>query len=102
MKFNKNKNRNSPYLKVKDLRNEEKGVSQCIAYTLTRIVIALSKVKLSKLSNIKYYNCSKYKIIQYRSIRELLIHFFMFITVVYEVHNKYYLTNSSNSCGLVV
>lgn len=68
MKFNKNINRNSRYLKVKDLRSEEKGVSQCIAYTLTRIAIVLLKIK--------FYNCSKYKILQYRSISKVIDPFF--------------------------
>ena len=88
MRFNKNKNRNFQYLKVKDLRTKEKGVSQCIVYTLTKRVGALSKGKISKLSKIIFYNCSKYKIIHYRSIRKLLIHFVVFITVVFEMHNK--------------
>lgn len=101
MKFNKNKSRISLYLKVKNLRTEKKGVGQFIAYTLTRIVIALSEAKFSKLSNIKFYNYSKYKILQFRSIKKLLIHFFVFITLVYKVHFDHHLTNSSNSLELV-
>lgn len=68
MKFNKNINRNSRYLKVKDLRNEKKGVSQCIAYTLTRIAIVIAKIK--------FYNCSKYKHHTILINKKVIDHFF--------------------------
>lgn len=85
MKFDKNKNRNSQYLKIKNLRCGEKSVGQCIAYILTKRAIVLFKSKISKLSKIIFYNCSKYKIIQNRSIRKLLIHFVVFINCSFRI-----------------
>ena len=97
MRFTKNKSRISQDLKVNDIRAEEKSVSQCIAYTLISFAIVLFQVRFSKLSNIqffKFYYRNKYKIIQDKPIKELLVRFFVFITLVYKLHNEQHLTNS--------
>jgi hypothetical protein len=91
----------SQHVRVKSLMSREKGLSECIAHTLTSITIVLSQVEISKSPSnqiIKLYTLSKYNIAQNRPIIKLLVHFFVFITFVYKIHIDHYKTNSSNLC----